>query len=86
VCIDFLISRSVFYSPSKEGSFLFYDGCCSGWFGNFSLSLLAQIVAFNTHGNGNKQRHALSCMYAISIMILGLYLCSREDYGSPLLL
>jgi hypothetical protein len=25
-------------------------------------------------------------MYAISIMILGLYLCSREDYGSPLLL
>uniref|UniRef100_A0A3N7FX15 Uncharacterized protein n=1 Tax=Populus trichocarpa TaxID=3694 RepID=A0A3N7FX15_POPTR len=28
VCIDFLISRSVFYSPSKEGSFLFYDRCC----------------------------------------------------------
>nr|TKR78954.1 hypothetical protein D5086_0000278540 [Populus alba] len=41
-----------------------------GWFGNFSLSLLARIVAFNTHGDGNKQRHALSCMTCLRTLSL----------------
>jgi hypothetical protein len=44
VCIDFLISRSVFYSPSKEGSFYFMIVVVQVGLGTFVLSYLPGLL------------------------------------------
>ncbi|KAF9678143.1 hypothetical protein SADUNF_Sadunf07G0004300 [Salix dunnii] len=69
VCFNFLISLSYFYSPLKEGSYLFYHHFCSGWLGNISTSLPARVVAFNTHGDGARRRHVLSCSSSLDLAI-----------------
>jgi len=44
VCIDFLVSLSVFYSPSKEGSFLFMIVVVQVSLGTFLLRYLLGLL------------------------------------------
>ena len=60
VCLDFLISLSVFYSPSKEGSFLFMIVVVQVSLGTFLLRYLLGLLHLILTGI-SEDMHYLVC-------------------------